>query len=499
MPQVVATQLNVRTAPEDDGVFVSWSEVPDATYEIRWRTRGARTWQSVPAGDRLWGHVAVASVDVPTEVQVVARIRDDEFASPVVVERAEAENRCDSVTDSVQYSFACTRRGLMRRFQDAGAATGTVWGCRRSTYAALEVVPPNCRYVSGGTVIGLNRFVGASFRPDPFLLTKADATRIARRAVFREQDPFVGVRVPALIPVSSPPTIELDGAERAASYLIELGPEVYSRVTWIIPDSPVPGRYVLYQEGHTGGFGAAVRIGKKTIERWLADGWQVVVLDLPLDGVNEVDISYTFSEHDDLRRLTEAPASPLRPLFLPLVSATNAILATEGERNTGNETEERDGPTILLYGRSTGALLACVYGAVDPRIDVVISDAGCTPESTLLEPGVFNSDNDLNHLETSIPSITDQASTAQLAIAAGRLGSFFFYSVNDPTASRYAPTHPWVRYLEAADGIEGRRVRVHVGTQSGHGIEDSGWQALQGYLAEVGISTRTNTSSPPPR
>lgn len=496
--RVVDAPINIRTAPERDGVFVSWSTLPNATYTVRWRARGATAWQTESAGDRSWAHVAVEPVSAWTEVQVVARTSGGEVASPIVVDRASPTNRCDDLADSLGNRFACTRAGLARRFREAALGDGARWTCRVSAYAAEDTVPPNCRYSVGGTIVGLNRFIGASFRADPFLLSKADAQRIGRRAIFGNADPFENAPAPPLVSVSAPPIVELAGVEQFTSWIVELGPELYSRITWLTPESPVPGRYVVYQEGHTGGNGSALRIGAKTIERFLADGWEVIVLDLPLDGANDGDISFTYSEHDALRPLTAAPASPLRPMFLPLVSATDAIIAAHRRRSTTGEGASVD-PTILLYGRSTGALLACVYGAVDPRIDVSVSDAGCPPESTLLEPGVFNGDIDLNHLEASIPTITDQISIAQLAITAGRLGSFFFYSVNDPITTRYAPTHPWVRYLEAADNIAARRVRVHVGTQAGHGIEDAAWRALQEFLAEVGIRTSSNGALPPLR
>src|SRR6266581_9408706 len=98
----------------------------------------------------------------------------------------------------------------------------------------------------------------------------------------------------------------------------------------------------------------------------LQDGWDVFVLDMPLDGLNgSLGLHWSLNNNEK----GDGTNSPLGLFLLPVKAVVDQIRA------------EAPSPTIMMLGRSGGGCTTTVYAALDPRITVAVPIAGGAAQS----------------------------------------------------------------------------------------------------------------------
>jgi hypothetical protein len=482
---VPSSRLMLLHAAADSAyVYLSWNAVPSAVgYDIEWRQGGAPSWFSL-AADSGALHAAVQDLenDVAYEFRVRSRDRSGATiaASRSVHQTPRVRTECDDAID-----FACTFSGL-QRFRTSMAG-GPRFRCEGVTLVEADPTTSNCAFRSGNRVFGFDRFAARTFETPPVLLPPAVIRAAARRALWGDADPFSSpeqfeydVRRLAV------PDVGLVSADSAVSYIIRLAPEVSSRFTIYWPVAPLPGRYVVYHEGH----GQTANTSGSDVVNWfLARGWTVATMDMPFEGGNATDARYPFDSHDALRWYEGGQGHALDLFLLPVKVVVDRLAHDSPVAR----------PTIVLAGRSGGAWTSCVYGALDPRITVAIDISGCWPRSIVMDTTSLPNPN-LLHFETMQPGLFDQVSMLELITAAGTRGSFHFHSSRDPSI-RLRATDAYVQYLNAVAQRENEiaatrnRTRIHLGTQPVHGLDAAAFDDLETFLRELNLPLHEVTQS----
>jgi hypothetical protein len=148
-------------------------------------------------------------------------------------------------------------------------------------------------------------------------------------------------------------------------------------------------------------------------------------------------------------------------------------------------------------------MLATLYSAIDPRIDVALEISGMSPASAQLDTTVFRGI--AAELDLTIPQLYDQVPTVLLQTAGGRLGSFHFYSSADPCCFAFPAGHPFVSYLNELSVTTRGRVRAYVGHQPVHGLDEIALARLGQFLDQIGLgaadggATVSSTTTAAPR
>jgi hypothetical protein len=464
----------LHAAADSGYVYLSWNLVPAArSYQVDWRRQSTPPWQTLEVDSGSY-HTAVTALEngvaYEFRVRTSPRAGMPSYASSVLLETPMVREECKNTND-----FACTVSGLGEFF------TRSVGG-QRFLCEGVELSEPgpdtkNCAYYSGMRVFGFDRFYGRTFRGldrPPTLALVRDA---GRRAIWGDDDPFVAPdqyrhemrRLPE-------PDRGLVSADSAVSYIIRLTPEISSRFTFYWPPAPIPGQYVIYHEGH----GLTANTSGADIITWfLLKGWTVVAMDMPLEGANAPDARYPFDSHDALRWYRVPPKHALDLFLLPVKFVVDQV----------TEMSPVARPNIVLAGRSGGGWTACIYGALDPRITVMINISGCWPRSIALDPAVLSNPNVL-HFETLQPVVFDQVSMLELMMASGTRGNFHFYSTNDPSI-KLRPTDAYISYLlkvgerENASATTAHRTRVHIGDQKEHALDPAAFDRLEEFINDL--------------
>lgn len=461
--------LNV--APQDREVFLTWSLSPDAVYAVRWRRSGDRHWNTQSQGAAKYAAIDSLENDLPYEFQLVVGIGDSQYLSQVVTETPRVRDDCGYGS-----SMFCT--------QDAFIAALPKYGLMPSALRCdgqpveIESLLQNCRFTGAGIALGLDRDYGSVFSPNDARPDAETVSRVVRRviwgsndfeAISREYaDRATEVAIPYGGTVGEGPNIK--------SYLVRIAPGLFSRVSWYSRPDHVPGRYAIYHEGHGE---AGISSASDVLDWLLANGWQVISLDMPLEGTNEEDRQFPLYDHDAFASLDRSDFSALRFFFIPLVSVIDLI--ERDAKPTGR-------PTIMLLGRSGGGWSAFTYAAMDRRVDVSVNIAGGAPASTMLDSTAYN--RLAPHYENHVNYLTDQASLTDIMLAGGRRAAFFFYSQNDPCCYRFSPDNEWIKYLQRlSESRVGKRYRVFLDNAHKHGMSKTGLDALGGFLTEIGLGS----------
>lgn len=164
-----------------------------------------------------------------------------------------------------------------------------------------------------------------------------------------------------------------------------------ARAHYLVPTT-ANGRLAIYQEGHDGSFRDHARA---TLEAFLAAGFAVLALDMPMRGLNSwptlIDVPeigpvpFGSDSHWNLALLESADFAPVRLFLDPILRGLNYLEQHYGRR-----------PTIML-GISGGGWTTTVYAALDMRITRSYPVAGTLP-FFLRQPhpgsGRFTSDGD---------------------------------------------------------------------------------------------------------
>ena len=476
----------LTAAPQDEQVFASWTPVSTATYVLRWKTAGASEWSSLETGILTSRAVTNLSNDVAYVFQVEARLGAGNTVSSAIVE-ATPRPRPDCA--AINYypwlptvSFFCSKQALDEHLNQRGIDPLTL-KCRQRRVTVWNVHTPDCLYTTpqGDQLLLLRSadtsFAGANQYPG------ISTVRLAvRRAIWGVDDPFSSPLESNRAPLPEARTGSVTRYADARSFEVTYPGGFPSRVTWFVPQAPAWGRYAIYHEGHGG---AGVEIGAETID-WLLDrGWTVIAVDMPLLGVNSVDAVPGLEAHGQLDSLDDGVSSPVRFFVTPVRAIVDWIVELEAGRN----------PDILLIGRSGGGLTAYMYGAIDARVDVVVSVAGGRPISERLDAPWGAAE--LGDYEQTVPHLYDAVGHEHLMLAAGSKGSLYIFNQWDGCCFRIQPGSAFVEYLKGGSDPLGKPISVFVDQENpSHSIGPHGYVELDAFRGPV-LNTPARAPSPP--
>lgn len=461
--------LILNATPQDREIFLSWSTLPEAAYTLRWRKAGETAWKTKP--ESLVRYAAVDSLDngVRYQFQLRVRVGEREYVSSTATATPRVRDDC-----GYGASVFCTQQAFIAALPKFGLLP-TSLRCDGED-VSLESVIPNCRFTAAGVTLGLDRAYGSVFVPNDSRPDAESVSQVVRRAIWGTGD-FENIKreyAHRWAEVSIPFGGMVTEDSTVRSFVIRVAPGVFSRVTWYSRPDHVPGRYAIYHEGHGE---AGISSAANVIDWLLTKGWQVLSLDMILDGINEEDRQYPLYDHDSFALYDTKETTGLRFFFIPLVSVMEMI-----------ETDARPGstPTVMLLGRSGGGWSAYTYAAMDRRVDISVNIAGGAPFSTLLDSSAFG--RITPHYENQADYLYDQASATDIMLAGGRRAAFFFYSQQDPCCYRFSPDSDWIQYLRRlGQATTGKRYRVFLGEAPVHGLTESGLEALGEFLEDVGL------------
>lgn len=479
-------QVLITAASQDRAVFLTWTPVPGAKHFQLWRPVNRQQWSALESGDASHGTVTGLSNGVPYDFKIIAvrngvAIAGSSIATSTPRERPGCQ-AIEYIPWEPRVSFFCTKTAfdayLTRKkinrstLKCRGRPSGDDW--------------PDCLYTTPeGERLLLLRSADATFGhrngfPDVDVIR-----RRAREAIWPNRDPFAQRETASWTKLSTPDTGNVTRHRSAQSFRIELGAGLSSRITWFSPLEARGQRYAIYQEGHGG---AGTQIGAQTIDWFLDRGWYVVVLDMPLMGWNTADARIGLRSHWDFDSLDRGLVSPVELFALPVKSVVDRIAEQNGPGD----------PELLLIGRSGGGWTAYVYGALDPRIDIVVSVAGGRPLSERLSApwGAL----ELGDYEQSAPHLYNGISHEDLMIAAGARGALYIYNRLDPCCFRIAADSEFVQYLRGAASAAHKQIDVYVDEQNpDHSIGARGYDALDRYLGQVAAAPASIALTGAPR
>lgn len=459
----------LRSAPDSGEVYLSWSRLYPGPYTVRWRQSGSDVWEEARTA-RPFFTVSGLGNGRLHEFAVEAESLGVKLASPVVGETPRGRDDC--VPGSVP--LFCSRRGFTHYLAAVKGETGEPL-CQRHPEAKTSPQLPNCRYRIDGGLVSLNRYLGGRFVPPSELPDTGLLRRVLRHTLWRRYDPARGGSPPRLLEVPHAEAGAVTGFAVVRRFILrDAPPGLQSRITCFDPTSG-DGRGAVYVDGHDA---SAVTDGAMVLTWLLHRGWRVCGVDLPLEGANAIDRTSTLLGHDDLDRAVADDGQLLGDFLAPVAAVVDWLVGSM-------PAESASRPPLLVAGRSGGGVVSCLYGAMDPRVDVVVDIAACFPMSTMREPLPFDTTGEAgNHLESGYPPLAEQVPDVAWILAGGARANLHFYSMGDPCCGRYDHEHPWIRYLRAR-GAHDSRVRFRLGAEPVHGLTPAALGELDRFLSEA--------------
>ncbi len=148
-----------------------------------------------------------------------------------------------------------------------------------------------------------------------------------------------------------------EGVSQIMEITIRMDQDLSSIAYMFIPVAP-RNRLLIYHQGHRGGF----LLGKKTIERFISEGYHVLAFSMPLVGMNK-STDPEMTKHDHLVNLDR----PMRFFLEPIAVALNYVGA------------EHNFEQVSMTGISGGGWTTIAYCAIDPRVGACYPVAGSYP------------------------------------------------------------------------------------------------------------------------
>lgn len=174
---------------------------------------------------------------------------------------------------------------------------------------------------------------------------------------------------------------EMPNLKQIDRILVQMENDVDSKIYHFIPNNP-KNLAIIYHQGHGGDF----LMGKKTIEYFVDEGYDVLAFMMPLYGKNNqpiVDTNFGKIHLINHNHLT----------FLDTDTFTSMKFFVEPIAQTMNYLEEKyEFDKFYMVGLSGGGLTVTIYSALDERISETYSIAGSYPiylEATKLRPGHY--------------------------------------------------------------------------------------------------------------
>ena len=465
--------LILNAASQDGALFLSWNAAP-ATGRVKLRCRrvGGEEWQATEGNAR--GYLQFEGLENGTAYECDAQ-RELEGGRTVSSRPVRETPRAR------RFNWGPPYYASAQAAQDWITESGTD---PRSLYLRGQPAKwgpdaPDGAYTNaqGQLLFLLLRFADETFRPPVAPLPPDDVRTVLKRSLWGAANPFDHPERFAmpLTPLERTLKGNVRGFASVNSFAIAYHPELSSRCTNFVPASPSPGKFAIYIDGHVG---PTVRTGAATINGLLERGWQVIAMDMPLVGANRVDGSATLRGHNSFYRWPADDVCPAALFVQPLKAVIDYI---ERENRSGSH------PTIMLIGKSGGGWTSFIYGALDPRIDYVVSIAGGMPISMWFREWPPK----LADYEQLEPRIFEAVPYEHIMTAAGSRGAFFVYNEHDPCCFRLRPDEPFIRYLQDASLALNKPIGVFVDRENTtHSFSDAAFAALDTFLAA--------TEPPPP-
>lgn len=490
-------KLLLQASPQRAHVFLTWSERPHADYKVRWRAEKDTSWHERTIKTANFAAISPLKNGVRYEFQVITVGESAGFSSDIVSAVPRIRDDCHSTLN-----VFCSVPDLIA-FARLANLDLRLLRCGRLPVREFDINSPNCRYAINEQALTLNRAFGG-FLQAPERLPDPESVRQALRSVvWGSDDPLLhpgsllsqwqDVRPAMSGSVDISDSLEHEAVGRDArthvpivrSLVMHVHGSMLSRLTWFAYPDHIPGRYAIYNEGHgVPGIGSAAPM----INWLLRAGWQVLVLDMPLDGLNAPDARYPLFGHDDLDFLARAEgASALRWFFLPVAASVDLVYDDAHTRKSGVD--------LLMLGRSGGGWMSMLYSAMDTRVAVAANISGGAPLSIYLDSSVFRPLG--SHYENETATLYDQVSSTDFLLTAGTKGNFHFFSTHDPCCYRFSASHPWIRVLQSLKSRREKKYRVFVDDRNDiHGLSTLGMATLGKFLEEVGLPSRATRLTP---
>lgn len=471
--------LLVTAAPEDRHLFVSWNRVNGADHYAISTSPGTATLTIPQSATSVISAVLPGLVNGQRYALQITALKGSAtlvMSAPAVgIPRARPNCAWSRYMPwDRRQSVFCSFEAMDDWLRTNGVSALSL-RCQGAVVTRWDLAAPDCLYqTQAGDQLLLMRSADNQFTPDRAYRDPTVVRQVARHLLWPSGDPFGGSSLLEHTPIPAATGKVTDYAS-AQSYRVQITPQLASRVTIFKPRNPVSGRYAIYHEGHGA---AGVEQGAETIEWLLARGWEVVALDLPMNGLNYVDIHAGLTYHQDLQQFEGGHTDPVTYFFSPVKDVVDRIVVQSG----GND------PDILLIGRSGGGWLSYVYGALDPRIDAVVSVAGGTPLSQRLG-ATWIGDGlealELGDYEQVAPRLYSVVRHEDLMLAAGSRGFLAMFNQYDPCCFRLNPGSEFASWL-VQGARAGSRVEFFLDTQNDqHSIGSAGFVVLESFLGKA--------------
>jgi dienelactone hydrolase len=328
---------------------------------------------------------------------------------------------------------------LEARIRSLGFTAGDV-KCSSARVDSLSLDLPNCLFIGPGTRFVLDRRFDSRRLADlPAGTTRELIQSVARYLVAGDSAwPFRRSHIPvhpfAILERVEPREGFQTEVDSAVAFEIQVLPGIRSRGRWYAPSIRPSKGVAIYIEGHGLSEAADEGFGGRLASRILAQGWEVVTMEMLLEGDNRVDQTGFVTSHDDL-----AAAYPNDSLFRlhfePIRTIVDSI--ARGPR----------AKRVVVLGRSGGGWLASLYGLFDPRVAAYVTIAGGQP------PSYMSSNRDY---EFYFGRLFDAVPYEHILAASGECGAIYFASALDPTNNAIPVDSPLVTYIENAFALRGR-------------------------------------------
>jgi hypothetical protein len=201
----------------------------------------------------------------------------------------------------------------------------------------------------------------------------------------------------------------------------------------------------------------------------------VINMDMPLNGLNTLDISDILENHGHFLRFNDGYQSPLALFLLPVKIVVDMIYTTMN--SLGQEFQ------LLMIGRSGGGWTTAVYSTIDPRVHIAVPVIGLIPLSMRLSS---ESPHDIGDYEQFIPDLYDVVTYEDIMKAAGLHGSLFMYNTHDPCCFRIEESSDLVQYLNDAAVRYEKQINIWIDEDNlEHSISERGYEVLDEFLESM--------------
>jgi hypothetical protein len=238
---------------------------------------------------------------------------------------------------------------------------------------------------------------------------------------------------------------------------------IVSRMFFVRARSTDASCLFIYHDGHghpTKSITAIPIVGT-LVERFTEQGCDVLLISMPLNGVNNDPRFQSKVPHDELRSFEAADFSPLSYFIEPVLRAVDEA------------TKQRSYAWIGMSGLSGGGWTTTFAGAVDPRLKAVYPVAGSMPFALDIPPELVGGKNisslrgDYEQSHSIYRTVADYLDLYLLDVLGRDRHAMFFYIEKDHCCFPGAASHAFsAQMTELAGKITGNPLVFVVDTEA---------------------------------